>query len=186
MELKELTQQAAKATEEVVAASKIQPGELFVVGCSSSAVQGERIGTHSSMDVAEAVFDGIYSVLKPRGIYLAAQCCEHLNRALIVERAVQEKFDLEQVNVIPQPKAGGSFGTNAYQKFDDAVAVESVKAQAKAGIDVGGTLIGMHIHPVCVPLVIETKQIGEARLTCARYRPKFVGGVRAVYDDDLM
>ena len=186
MELSELRAQAAKAAEEVVEASKIQAGEIFVVGCSSSTVQGERIGTHSSMDVAEAVFDGIYSVLKPKGIYLAAQCCEHLNRALIIERAAQQKYGLEQVNVIPQPKAGGSFGTNAYKKFDDAVAVENINAQAKAGMDIGGTLIGMHMHPVCVPLIIDQKQIGDARLICARYRPKFVGGVRAVYNDDLM
>ena len=117
---------------------------------------------------------------------LAAQCCEHLNRALIVERAVAEQFGLEEVNVVPQPKAGGSFGTTAYKRFDDPVAVESLKQSASAGMDIGGTLIGMHIKPVVVPLRIETKKVGEAVLLCARRRPKFVGGSRAVYNEKLL
>ena len=125
-------------------------------------------------------------MLSERGIYLAAQCCEHLNRALIVERDACEKFDLEEVNVVPQPKAGGSFGTTAYKRFTDPVAVESLKQSASAGMDIGATLIGMHIKPVVVPLRIETKKIGEAVLICARRRPKFVGGSRAVYNDKLL
>ena len=145
MELSEIREQAARAAEEVCAAAKLRVGDLFVVGCSSSEVCGEKIGTHSSVEVAEAVFEGIYSVIEKHGLFLAAQCCEHLNRALIVERAAAEKFGLDEVNVIPQPKAGGSFGT----------------------------------------LRIETKKTGEAPLVCARRRPKFVGGSRAVYNDEL-
>ena len=186
MELCEIKAQSAEAARQVCEAAKLRMGDLFVVGCSSSEVGGERIGTHSSVEVAEAVFEGIYGVLSERGIYLAAQCCEHLNRALIVERDACEKFDLEEVNVVPQPKAGGSFGTTAYKRFTDPVAVESLKQSASAGMDIGATLIGMHIKPVVVPLRIETKKIGEAVLICARRRPKFVGGSRAVYNDKLL
>ena len=186
MELCEIKAQSAEAARQVCEAAKLRMGDLFVVGCSSSEVGGEKIGTHSSVEVAEAVFEGIYSVLSERGIYLAAQCCEHLNRALIVERDACEKFDLEEVNVVPQPKAGGSFGTTAYKRFTDPVAVESLKQSASAGMDIGATLIGMHIKPVVVPLRIETKKIGEAVLICARRRPKFVGGSRAVYNEKLL
>ena len=178
MELSEIREQSAKAAEQVCEAAKLKIGDLFVVGCSSSEILGEKIGTHSSVEVAEAVFEGIHSVLHEHGVELAAQCCEHLNRALIVERAVAEQFGLEEVNVVPQPKAGGSFGTTAYKRFDDPVAV--------AGMDIGETLIGMHIKPVVVPLRIETKKIGEAVLLCARRRPKFVGGSRAVYNEKLL
>ena len=186
MELSEIREQSAKAAEQVCEAAKLKIGDLFVVGCSSSEILGEKIGTHSSVEVAEAVFEGIHSVLHEHGVELAAQCCEHLNRALIVERAVAEQFGLEEVNVVPQPKAGGSFGTTAYKRFDDPVAVESLKQSASAGMDIGGTLIGMHIKPVVVPLRIETKKIGEAVLLSARRRPKFVGGSRAVYNENLV
>ena len=186
MELSKIREQSAKAAEQVCEAAKLKIGDLFVVGCSSSEILGEKIGTHSSVEVAEAVFEGIHSVLHEHGVELAAQCCEHLNRALIVERAVAEQFGLEEVNVVPQPKAGGSFGTTAYKRFDDPVAVESLKQSASAGMDIGGTLIGMHIKPVVVPLRIETKKIVEAVLLCARRRPKFVGGSRAVYNEKLL
>ena len=186
MELSKIREQSAKAAEQVCEAAKLKIGDLFVVGCSSSEILGEKIGTHSSVEVAEAVFEGIHSVLHEHGVELAAQCCEHLNRALIVERAVAEQFGLEEVNVVPQPKAGGSFGTTAYKRFDDPVAVESLKQSASAGMDIGGTLIGMHIKPVVVPLRIEVKRIGEAILLCARRRAKFVGGSRAVYNENLL
>ena len=153
----ELTAQAKQAVTELLDAAKLKPGKIFVVGCSSSEILGEKIGTHSSVEVAEAVFEGIHSVLHEHGVELAAQCCEHLNRALIVERAVAEQFGLEEVNVVPQPKAGGSFGTTAYKRFDDPVAVESLKQSASAGMDIGGTLIGMHIKPVVVPLRIAVR-----------------------------
>ena len=185
MELSEIREQSAKAAEQVCEAAKLKIGDLFVVGCSSSEILGEKIGTHSSVEVAEAVFEGIHSVLHEHGVELAAQCCEHLNRALIVERAVAEQFGLEEVNVVPQPKAGGSFGTTAYKRFDDPVAVESLKQSASAGMDIGGTLIGMHLKKVAVPVRLAQNHIGDAILLAARTRPKFIGGDRAHYDETL-
>ena len=184
MELSEIREQAGKAAALVCDAAGLRAGDLFVVGCSSSEVCGEKIGTHSSVEVAEAVFEGIYGVLRERGVYLAAQCCEHLNRALVVERAACERFRREEVNVVPQPKAGGSFATAAYHAFRDPVAVESIRADA--GLDIGGTLIGMHLKQVAVPVRLQLDHIGSAILLAARVRPKFIGGVRAVYDQDLL
>ena len=148
---------------------------------------GEKIGTHTSLDVAEAIYRGIVSVLKMRGIRLAAQCCEHLNRALVVERETCRAFSLEQVNAIPQPNhAGGAFATAVWKQMKDPVLVESLEQKASAGIDIGQTLIGMHIHPVVVPVRVGIRKIGEAVVTCARRRPKYVGGQRAIYDERLM
>ena len=184
--LEEIRRQAYQAASEVCEGAGLRPGDLFVVGCSTSEVLGEKIGTHSSLDAAGALFAGIYGALQERGVYLAAQCCEHLGRALIIEREACEKYRLEEVNVIPQPKAGGSFATTAYKNFRDPVAVETLQQSAHAGIDIGGTLIGMHIKPVVVPLRVSTRKIGEASIICARRRPKFVGGERAVYNHDLL
>ena len=170
-ELEEIRNQAYQAASEVCDAAKLGPGDMFVVGCSTSEVLGEKIGTHSSLDAAGALFAGIDQALRERGVFLAAQCCEHLGRALIVEREACE---------------GGSFGTTAYKKFKDPVAVETLQQSASAGIDIGGTLIGMHIRPVVVPLRISIKKIGEASIICARRRPKFVGGSRAVYNEELL
>jgi uncharacterized protein (TIGR01440 family) len=180
----EITAAARTAVEELLEASRLPAGDLFVVGCSSSEVGGSRIGTGSNMGIAGAVFAGVYPLLKERGIYLAAQCCEHLNRCIVLERAAAEKFGLPVVNVLPQPKAGGSFATTAWKNFVDPAAVESV--QAGAGIDIGGTLIGMHLRPVAVPVRLSLDKIGEARILCARTRPKFIGGGRAVYDEGRM
>lgn len=182
--LEELTEQAKLAVTQVLDAAKLEGGQLFAVGCSSSEVCGSKIGTNSSLETAQAVFAGIYPVLRERGIYLAAQCCEHLNRAIIIEREAARKFGYEEVNVVPQPKAGGSFATTAYAAFDHPVAVEEVRADA--GLDIGGTLIGMHLKRVAVPIRIETKRIGEAIVLCARTRPKFIGGMRAHYDESKM
>ena len=179
--MKEITEQARQAITELLETARLQPGDIVVVGCSSSEVLGERIGTGSSMDAAGAVMDGILPVLQERGIYLAAQCCEHLNRAIILETAAARAYGLEPVNVLPQPKAGGSFATTAWQRLQAPVAVERV--QAHAGLDIGGTLIGMHLRPVAVPVRLSLKQIGAALLLCARTRPKFIGGCRAVYDE---
>lgn len=180
----ELKENAAQAVRELLEQAKLNPGDLFVVGCSSSEICGHKIGSDSSPEVAQAVFSGIYQVLREKGIYLAAQCCEHLNRALILEREAAEKFRLDPVNVVPQPKAGGSFATAAYQAFKSPVAVERI--QADAGMDIGDTLIGMHLKPVAVPVRIQIRKIGEANLVCARTRPKFIGGVRAHYNEDLL
>lgn len=171
--LEELTAQAALAVGELLEAAKLQEGDLFVVGCSSSEIVGGRIGHASSLETAQAVF---------RGIYLAAQCCEHLNRALIVERACARQYGLDPVSVHPQPKAGGSFATTAWDSFADPVAVEHIRAHA--GMDIGGTLIGMHLRDVAVPVRLSLDHIGQAILLCARTRPKFIGGSRAVYDPE--
>lgn len=177
----ELTKQAEKTTEEICEKVALKEGQIFVVGCSSSEVCGDKIGSNSNLEVAQAVFTGIYNVLQKKKIYLAAQCCEHLNRAIIVEREAVPFAEI--VNVVPQPKAGGSFGTTAYKTFKKPVAVEEIKADA--GIDIGGTLIGMHIKKVAVPVRLENNQIGEARVLAARSRAKFIGGCRAMYDESM-
>lgn len=177
--LKCIKEQAKTATKELVEISGIKKGQIFVVGCSSSEIGGYKIGSHSVEKIAEAVFDGIYSVLSEKGIYLASQCCEHLNRAIIIEREIAEKNSLEIVNVVPCPTAGGSFATTAFTKLKDAVAVEFVKGDC--GIDIGGTLIGMHLKHVAVPVRLSLDKIGNANILCARTRPKFIGGERAIY-----
>ena len=155
-----------------------------MVGCSTSEVGGASIGTFSSPELAEVVFGGIYQATQEADVFLVAQCCEHLNRALILEREAAEKYGYEAVNVVPQPKAGGSFATAAYKAFEEPVAVEHVKAHA--GMDIGDTLIGMHLKDVAVPVRIRTTQIGDAHVVCARTRPKFIGGERAVYDAEKL
>ena len=177
----DITVQARTVVTELLDQANLKPGALFVVGCSSSEMVGMRIGKGSSMDAAQAAFRGIYPVLQERGIHLAVQCCEHLNRALIVERAVAERKGYEIVNVMPQPHAGGSFGVTAWNAFEDPVAVETI--QADAGMDIGGTLIGMHLRRVAVPVRTSLNHIGEAIVLCARTRPKYIGGPRAVYQD---
>ena len=178
-----LYEQAIQAVVELLAAAKLKKGDLLVVGCSSSEISGSRIGSDSRPETAEAVFSAIYEVVKEKGVYLAAQCCEHLNRALVVEEAYAEAHGLEIVNAVPQPKAGGSFATAAYKGFEKPVLVEAVRADA--GLDIGGTLIGMHLKRVAVPVRLSLDHIGEAILLAARTRPKYVGGARAVYDDRL-
>lgn len=177
----EIREQCIAAAGELVAAAGLKRGQVVVVGCSTSEVCGSGIGTDSRPEVAAEIVDGILSVLKDRGIYLAAQCCEHLNRAIIVERAAVPLA--EPVNVIPQPKAGGSFATALYDRLEDPVALEEIRADA--GLDIGGTLIGMHLKRVAVPLRLSVKKIGEASLLAARTRPKYIGGSRAHYDEKV-
>ena len=177
----ELTAQAKQAVTELLEAAKLKPGKIFVVGCSSSEMVGARIGKGSSLEAAQAAFAGIYPVLQAQGIELAVQCCEHLNRALIVEHEAVPGAEI--VNVLPQPKAGSSFATAAYHTFRHPVAVEEIRADA--GLDVGGTLIGMHLKKVAVPVRLEQDHIGGAIVLAARVRPKFIGGERAVYDESL-
>ena len=172
---------AKKVIEELLKESKISSGDILVVGCSSSEMLGEHIGKGSSPEAAQAVFDAVYPVLKAKNIFLAAQCCEHLNRALIVERSCAEKYGYDIVNVKPQIKAGGSFATAAYNGFENAVAVEHIKAHA--GVDIGGTLIGMHLKDVAVPVRLSVSKIGSANIICARTRAKYIGGSRAIYEE---
>ncbi|MGI6020793.1 MAG: TIGR01440 family protein [Lachnospiraceae bacterium] len=174
--------EAYKAAKELIGVSGIGEGDILVVGCSTSEVAGSKIGSDSRPELAQELFEGIYDAVNEHGIALAAQCCEHLNRALIVERAVAEKRGLEMVNVVPQPKAGGSFATMAYKYFLNPVAVEHIKADA--GMDIGDTLIGMHLKDVAVPVRLSISGIGEAHLVCARTRRKFIGGCRAVYEEE--
>ena len=182
--LEKIKNEAQKAVCELCDVASLKKGSLFVVGCSSSEVLGEKIGTNSSLDVASALFDGIWGELKKREIHLAVQCCEHLNRAVILEGAVAEARGYEAVNVVPQPKAGGSLGTLAYKNLPDAVAVEKIAADA--GIDIGLTMIGMHLKSVAVPVRLSIKKIGNAPIVCARTRPKFIGGIRACYDQSKL
>ena len=177
----EITSQAQTVVTELLDQANMKPGTLFVVGCSSSEMVGKRIGKGSSIDAAQAAFQGIYPILQERGIHLAVQCCEHLNRALIMERSVAERKGYEIVNVMPQPHAGGSFAVTAWNALEDPVAVEAI--QADAGMDIGGTLIGMHLRRVAVPVRTSFNHIGEAIVLCARTRPKYIGGPRAVYQD---
>lgn len=174
---------AQKAITELIEISGIKSGELLVIGCSSSEIIGGTIGKTSSIDAAKAVFDGIHPILKEKGIYLAAQCCEHLNRALIIEQEVADKFGLDIVNVMPQVKAGGSFATVTWQNMTNPVAVEHIKAVA--GLDIGNTLIGMHLKDVAVPVRLSINKIGKAPIVCARTRPKFIGGERACYCEHI-
>ena len=173
--------QAYNAALEIIETAGLKEGQILVVGCSTSEILGARIGTDSSPDTAKEVFDGIYKAAEEKGVFMAAQCCEHLNRAIITERAAVPYADI--VNVVPFPKAGGSFATAAYAKFSEPVALEEIRADA--GLDIGFTMIGMHLKKVAVPVRLKNNRIGEATVLAARVRPKFIGGDRAHYDDGL-
>ena len=179
--LTQVKEQAAAAARELAKVARLHKGQIVVVGCSSSEVVGRRVGSWSTPEVGQAIFDGLNGVFAPMGVYIAAQCCEHLNRALIVEHEAVPDADI--ANVVPQPKAGGSFATAAYHSFAHPVALEEIRADA--GLDIGGTLIGMHLKKVAVPVRLEQNHIGEAILLAARVRPKFIGGERAGYDEAL-
>lgn len=175
----EIFDSTRRAAEELLTVAMLKPGDVLVVGCSSSEIMGERIGHGSSLEAAEAVVDALLPLVKQHGLWLAAQCCEHLNRALIVEAEAAEKYGWEQVTVVPQPHAGGSFATTVWKRFSQPIAVESIRANA--GMDIGDTLIGMHLRAVAVPVRLSVRRIGAANLVCARTRPKYIGGPRAVY-----
>ena len=186
--MSEIREQAKNVTREVIEKAELTKGSVLVIGCSTSVVEGETIGTHSSLDVAMELFEGIYEEATAQGIYVATQCCEHLNRAIIIEK---EALMAEQgayrpttfgdvVCVVPKPKAGGSLSTSAYKRFKEPVAIEWIKADA--GIDIGGTLVGMHIKPVAVPIKLQNKKIGEANVIAAGSRAKYIGGERAQYE----
>lgn len=174
--------QCENAVKELIEKAKLKKGDILVVGCSTSEVVGSKIGTNSDPDTAEQIFDGIYGILKNNGIYLAVQCCEHLNRAIVTEKCAMPFAEI--VNAVPQKKAGGSLATVAYNRFENPIVIEEIKADA--GMDIGDTFIGMHLKKVAVPVRLSTDKIGNAHLTCARVRPKFVGGSRAIYNEDLL
>ena len=182
--LDEVKKQTKSVFDELFEQAKLEEGDILVVGCSSSEIASHKIGSYSSAEVGEAVAQTLLDCCREKKIYLAAQCCEHLNRALILEKEAAAKYGYPMVNVVPQPKAGGSFATAAYKAFEHPVAVEHI--QAAAGMDIGDTLIGMHLRDVAVPVRLRTGQIGDAHVVCARTRPKFIGGGRAVYDEELM
>ena len=174
--------QARQAAVELLAVAGLQKGDVFVVGCSSSEIVGGQIGHDSSLEAAQAVYEGIAPVLAERGVWLAAQCCEHLNRALILEREAARAYGWEEVCVVPRPHAGGSWATTCWKRFAHPVAVEEIRAHA--GLDIGGTLIGMHLRRVAVPVRLSLDHIGQAALLCARTRPKLIGGERAKYTEE--
>jgi len=182
MDLQIITEQVRLALDDLLASAQLRQGQLVVVGCSTSEVGGHLIGTNSSEDIAKAIMGVILPAMKERGLYLAIQCCEHLNRSLVVERTCMERYDLTQVWVRPWLHAGGAMAMQALAQFDDPVMVEDLKSRASAGIDIGGTFIGMHLHPVVVPIHTENREVGKAHITMARTRPKYVGGPRAQYD----
>lgn len=177
--LTQVRTQVAQAVAELITAAGLQAGQVLVVGCSTSEVAGARIGTAGSEQVAEAVLEPLWEAVAGRGIYLACQCCEHLNRALVVPQAAAERLGWEAVTVVPVPGAGGAFAARALRRMPGAVVVEEI--QAHAGLDIGSTLIGMHLRRVAVPVRLSLDMIGQARLTAARTRPKLIGGERAVY-----
>ena len=174
--------QANAAIDELLeAADTLKTGDILVIGCSTSEEMGKIIGTGSSVEAAKAIMDAVLPKIKAHGLYLAVQCCEHLNRALVVERECAERYGLDEVCVRPQPHAGGSWATKVYDSMNDPVMVERISAHA--GIDIGLTLIGMHLRPVAVPVRTKQRTIGCAAVVTARTRPKLIGGARAVYPD---
>ena len=175
----QITSQVKTALRELLDAARLKEGSILAVGCSTSEIAGSRIGTASNLETAAAVMEGLYPLCLEKRLYLAVQCCEHLNRALVVERECCDKYNLEEVSVFPAPKAGGSLAAWAMKTLRDPVVVE--KIQAHAGIDIGATLIGMHLRPVAVPVRSSVPLIGQACLTMARTRPKLIGGERACY-----
>lgn len=177
-----IKEQAFAAAKEIIEIGKLKKGQILVIGCSTSEVIGDKIGTNSSPETANEIFEGIYEAANEYGVFVAAQCCEHLNRAIIVEQDAVPNGEF--VNVVPQPKAGGSFATAAYKAFKNPVALEEIKADA--GLDIGSTLIGMHLKKVAVPVRLKNTKIGNATLTAARVRPKFIGGERAHYNEELL
>ncbi|MEE0685032.1 MAG: TIGR01440 family protein [Lachnospiraceae bacterium] len=177
---KTIYEQSYAAISELYEIAKLKKGDIVVIGCSTSEVVGSTIGTNSSFETAGEIFKGLHDFTESKGIYLAIQCCEHLNRAIITERAAVPFAEI--VNVVPQPKAGGSLATQAYAAFKEPVALEEIKADA--GLDIGFTLIGMHLKKVAVPVRLKNNSIGEATVLAARTRAKYIGGPRAMYNEE--
>ena len=182
IQLEDIRAQAARAAEILVKAAQPKPGQLCVIGCSTSEVGGQMIGSASSEDVAAALWAGLTPVLEQAEVFLAVQGCEHINRSLCVSRACMERYGLTEVMVRPWLHAGGAFVTHAFAHTEEAVMAEDLRGLAHFGMDIGGTLIGMHLRPVAVPIHSPLREIGAARVVMARTRPKYVGGPRARYE----
>lgn len=179
MDLEEVRAGAEELARGLLEVARLKPGQILVLGCSTSEIQGERIGSAGSTRVATAVLDGVQAALENTGVYLAVQCCEHLNRALVIAEAAVDKYGLTPVWVLPVPGAGGATAALAMDRIENAVVVEAVAAHA--GMDIGDTIIGMHLRPVAVPVRLARRTLGQAHVTLARTRPRLVGGTRAVY-----
>lgn len=179
MDYSQITSQVQTALEDLLAVAQLKPGQIVVVGCSTSEVSGEKIGTSSSLEVAAAVLKGLLPIAEENNLFLAIQCCEHLNRALVIERECLERYGLDEVTVYPVQGAGGSLPNQAMKAYKDPVLVERI--QAHAGLDIGDTFIGMHLKPVAIPVRGKIDTVGSAHLTMARTRPKLIGGERARY-----
>lgn len=179
-----ICEEAGFAVEELINKAKLKKGDIILIGGSTSEINGSKIGTNSKPETGKEIIETIMPVINKYKLYLAVQCCEHLNRAIVIEKELAEKNNIDIVNVVPQPKAGGSLATAAYNYFVSPVLCEHIKADA--GMDIGGVLIGMNLKDVAVPLRLSISKIGSANIICARTRPKFIGGVRAVYDENML
>jgi len=179
IDLEMLRSQTIDAVAELFSTTSLKTGMILVVGCSTSEVRGRSIGSAGSQEVAASLADALLEICRGCGVALAVQCCEHLNRALVVERAVAERCGLPEVSVVPVLHAGGALATEAYRRFEDPVMIEAI--QAHLGLDIGNTLIGMHIRPVAIPVRLIHNRIGRAFVIGARTRPKLIGGARACY-----
>lgn len=178
--MKQIEKQLQEISIEWKNSGYLKENQLFVIGCSTSEVIGEHIGTSGSEEVAEQIYKAFQQLQNETGISLAFQCCEHLNRALVIERETSEKYGYEEVFAVPVRTAGGSMAAFAYKEMKDPVVVEQIKADA--GIDIGETMIGMHLKHVAVPLRFKQRTVGSARINAAYTRPKLIGGPRAVYE----
>lgn len=178
----QIKKESAAALEELCDISNFRKGSLIVIGGSSSEISGETLGKDSSYEIGTAVIESLFEVAQKRDIHLAFQCCEHLNRALVMDRDEAELRGCQEVSVIPWLHAGGSFSTNAYYHFKNPTVVESIRADG--GLDIGLTLIGMHLKKVAVPVRLKNNRIGEAVVVAARTRPPLIGGERAHYIKD--
>jgi len=181
MDTDKIVTDVEKAIRELIDAVKPEAGSVFVLGGSTSEIQGEIIGSATDLNLGQKIIKKIIEIMKEHDLYLAVQGCEHINRSLVIEKEAQKKYSFPEVNVIPHRLAGGAFATAAFKQFSDAVTIENVKADL--GIDIGDALIGMHFKNVAVPVRLSIKEIGEAHLTAAKTRLKMIGGARAKYRD---
>lgn len=179
--MKAIADHIKTVVRELASCGHLHKGDLFLIGCSTSEVAGERIGSAGNMEIAELLYQQLEWLKKETGINLVFQCCEHLNRAIVVEKHISRQYGLTEVSAKPVARAGGSMAACAYEQFEDPVLVEDIRAHA--GIDIGETMIGMHLKPVAVPFRLKQRYIGGARINTAYTRPKLIGGVRAVYPD---